>query len=109
VIVPDLPGFGRSEALPGTHDTAAYARFVLHSLEALGLGPETVLLGHSFGSVIAARFAAEHPGRTAALVLVNPICEPPLRRAGRLASGPRTLLRRGARLRRPGLPCSAHR
>ncbi len=86
VIVPDLPGFGRSEALAGTHDTAAYARFVLHSLDALGLGPETVLLGHSFGSVIAARFAAEHPGRTAALVLVNPICEPALEGSSRLAS-----------------------
>jgi pimeloyl-ACP methyl ester carboxylesterase len=86
VVVPDLPGFGGSEALAGTHDTAAYARFVLHSLNVLGLGPETVLLGHSFGSVIAARFAAEHPRRTAALVLVNPICEPALEGSSRFAS-----------------------
>ncbi|MHA7262133.1 alpha/beta fold hydrolase [Arthrobacter sp. TMN-37] len=86
IIVPDLPGFGASEALAGPHDTAAYARFVRHSLEALDLGPSTVLLGHSFGSVIAARFAAENPGRTGALILVNPICEPALEGSSRLAS-----------------------
>ncbi|WP_307843209.1 alpha/beta hydrolase [Arthrobacter sp. MSA 4-2] len=86
VIVPDLPGFGASEALAGRHDVTAYARFVRHSLEVLGLGPSTVLLGHSFGSVIAARFAADNPGRTAALILVNPICEPALEGSSRLAS-----------------------
>jgi pimeloyl-ACP methyl ester carboxylesterase len=86
IVVPDLPGFGASEALAGTHDTAAYSRFVGHSLDALGLGPETVLLGHSFGSVIAARFAAANPRRTAALILVNPICEPALDGSSRFAS-----------------------
>ncbi|WP_081738013.1 alpha/beta fold hydrolase [Arthrobacter sp. H41] len=86
VIVPDLPGFGQSGQLDGAHTTEAYSRFVDHSLGVLALGPSTVLLGHSFGSIVAADFAARHPGRVAALVLVNPICAPALEGPSRLAS-----------------------
>ncbi|MBG6182691.1 pimeloyl-ACP methyl ester carboxylesterase [Arthrobacter sp. CAN_A214] len=86
IIVPDLPGFGQSGQLDGAHTTEAYSRFVEHSLGVLALGPSTVLLGHSFGSIVAADFAARHPGRVAALVLVNPICAPALEGPSRLAS-----------------------
>lgn len=78
VIVPDLPGFGQGSVLPGSHNAAAYADFVLAGFRALGLGSDTVLLGHSFGSIIAARTAAESPELISELVLVNPICEPAL-------------------------------
>lgn len=78
VIVPDLPGFGQGSVLPGIHNAAAYADFVRASFSGLGLGPETVLLGHSFGSIIAARTAAESPELISQLILVNPICEPAL-------------------------------
>lgn len=78
VIVPDLPGFGAADPLPGTHDVDTYARFVAAALQRFGLGPETVLLGHSFGSIIAAHLAARTPDLISALVLVNPICEPAL-------------------------------
>ncbi|MBO0895724.1 alpha/beta fold hydrolase [Arthrobacter sunyaminii] len=80
ILVPDLPGFGSGQPLPGTHDVGAYAGFVaaLLSSEMLGLGPDTVLLGHSFGSIIASRVAADHPELLSELVLVNPICEPAL-------------------------------
>ena len=80
ILVPDLPGFGSADPLPGRHDVDAYARFVAGALEG-GVpdpGPDTVLLGHSFGSIIAARTAADHPGLISTLVLVNPICEPAL-------------------------------
>ncbi|WP_253904229.1 alpha/beta hydrolase [Arthrobacter sp. Br18] len=86
IIVPDLPGFGQSGQLDGPHTTEAYSRFVEHSLKVLGLGPATVLLGHSFGSIIAADFAARRAGSIAALVLVNPICAPALEGPSRLAS-----------------------
>ncbi|WP_019482801.1 alpha/beta fold hydrolase [Arthrobacter sp. TB 23] len=86
IVVPDLPGFGQSEALDGVHDVDAYADFVGFSFTALALGPATVLLGHSFGSIVAARWAAAHPSAIAALVLINPICEPALEGANRLAS-----------------------
>lgn len=86
IVVPDLPGFGRSEALDGVHDVDAYADFVSFSFTAFALGPDTVLLGHSFGSIVASRWAADHPTAIAALVLINPICEPALEGANRLAS-----------------------
>lgn len=86
VVVPDLPGFGQSEALEGVHDVDAYARFVGFSLAELGLGSDTVLLGHSFGSIVASRWAADHPSAIAALILINPICEPALEGSNRLAS-----------------------
>lgn len=98
IIVPDLPGFGGSEPLAKTHNVANYAECVRHLMEQLQLPEETVLLGHSFGSVIASHAAlaaataapeataggdagipVAAPGRPpAALVLVNPICEPAL-------------------------------
>ena len=86
VIAPDLPGFGESEPLEGTHDVAAYAGFVRTSVEKLALGPETVLVGHSFGSIIASRAAADAPDAFAALVLINPISAPALEGASRIAT-----------------------
>ncbi|GAB3541138.1 alpha/beta fold hydrolase [Arthrobacter tecti] len=86
VITPDLPGFGQSEPLPGTHDVTAYAEFVLSSVGALGLGPDTVLVGHSFGSIIAAHAAADASGTFSALVLINPISAPALEGSSRIAT-----------------------
>ncbi|MET4059186.1 pimeloyl-ACP methyl ester carboxylesterase [Arthrobacter sp. UYP6] len=80
VLVPDLPGFGSGQPLQGRHDVGAYAGFAAAALSS-GLpdvGPDTVLLGHSFGSIIASRVAAEHPDLISELVLMNPICEPAL-------------------------------
>lgn len=79
VVMPDLPGFGASSPLAGRqHDIEGYAAWATALAEDLGLGPDTVLLGHSFGSIVAARVCAEHPGRFAGLVLVNPISSPAL-------------------------------
>lgn len=99
VVVPDLPGFGRSEAFPAAdspragkqsatgprHDVAHYVSFLREFIERLtdgAINPESdhgiALLGHSFGSVIAAHLAAEHPAMVQRLILVNPISEPAL-------------------------------
>lgn len=79
IIIPDLPGFGTSEPFAaGEHDIAGYSRFVGEFMAALALGPETVLLGHSFGSIVAAYLAAAHPLSISRLILINPICEPAL-------------------------------
>ncbi len=85
VIIPDLPGFGQSEAMErnGVED---YASFVLESFKILDLAADTILLGHSFGSIVCSRFALEHPQLFSELVLVNPICEPALQGPGRMAS-----------------------
>lgn len=80
ILIPDLPGFGESEPFDGPHDVQSYVDFVLWCADNLDLGANPVLLGHSFGSIVAAHAIArgdEHP--FSALVLLNPISEPPLR------------------------------
>lgn len=79
IIMPDLPGFGSSDAFEsGPHTVERYCTFITGFMGALGLGPETVLLGHSFGSIIAAHFVASHPGAVTSLILINPIAAPAL-------------------------------
>lgn len=89
VVVPDLPGFGDSGPLTGTaHDVAGYARVLIELLELLGARQRpVVLLGHSFGSLVAAHLARLDPDLVWRLVLVNPISTPALR-------GPRAVLSR---------------
>ncbi|MFE4835508.1 alpha/beta fold hydrolase [Arthrobacter sp. NPDC056691] len=79
LIMPDLPGFGSSAAFTdGAHSVERYGRFINDFMTALGLGPDTVLLGHSFGSILAAHFVAAQPDAVRPLILVNPIAAPAL-------------------------------
>lgn len=67
----DLPGFGLTGPDPrGDYSEAAYVRFVLRMLDALGLQRVT-LGGNSLGGAIAWQTAAAAPGRIARLVLVD--------------------------------------
>lgn len=85
VISPDLPGFGETAPLAGrTHDLATYAAWLTAFAQAVA--PGSVVLGHSFGSIVAS--AAVAGGlETSRLVLVNPIGAPAL-------EGPRGILTR---------------
>lgn len=76
VIAPDLPGFGETPPLPGrTHDLAAYAEWLRDFSAAVA--PGAVILGHSFGSIVAS--AAVAGGlETPRLILINPIGAPAL-------------------------------
>lgn len=84
IIMADLPGFGASPAFfsgglsPARHDVPGYGTFLGAFLEGLKLGPDTVLLGHSFGSIVVSHFVAANPGRVYPLILVNPIASPAL-------------------------------
>jgi pimeloyl-ACP methyl ester carboxylesterase len=79
LVMPDLPGFGGSEAFRSSeHSVEGYSRFIAEFMTALGLGPETVLLGHSFGSILASHFVAANPGTVRELILINPIAAPAL-------------------------------
>ena len=79
LIMPDLPGFGSSDAFAdGGHTVTRYGQFIRDFMAALGLGADTVLLGHSFGSIIASHFVAANPGAVFPLILVNPIAAPAL-------------------------------
>lgn len=85
VVMPDLPGFGETPPLPGRrHDLEAYARWL--SEFAAEVAPGAVILGHSFGSIVAAASVAEGLA-TPGLVLVNPIGAPAL-------EGPRGIMTR---------------
>jgi len=83
MISPDLPGFGASEPLPVTHDIEGYAAWLRAFVRALNPAGRTVILGHSFGSIVVAAALADRRADAAlepnAVVLVNPIAAPALK------------------------------
>ena len=70
VIAPDLPGFGRSEALSGGYAVLKVVAVLLEMMEVLSLADIT-LIGHSLGAMIAQAIALEHFDRLRSLVLVG--------------------------------------
>jgi lipase len=70
LLAVDLRGRGDSHALPPPYGMEAYARDLLAVLDACGL-ERAVLVGHSLGAYAVARFAADHPERVRAAVLVD--------------------------------------
>ena len=86
IVSPDLPGFGDSSPLPGrTHDIAAYSEWLSAFVDALGLRGTAVILGHSFGSIVASAAVAAGLA-TPKLILVNPIAAPALEGPNRFGS-----------------------
>jgi lipase len=81
IIAPDLRGHGRS-IRDGPYSLDQHVRDILPILR--DLGPETTLLGHSYGGVIAWEVARAAPNAIARLVLVDPPMqiEPELARQG---------------------------
>lgn len=70
VVIPDLPGYGKTPQLDGKHDLDGYAQWLKEFLAELG--EEPILVGHSFGSLLVA--AAHQRGiRTKATILLNPV------------------------------------
>lgn len=72
VVVPDQMGYGRSSKpiIPyNFHDWARNTRLVLQSLKI----DKAMIVGHSMGGMLAARFATQFPDMTERLVLYNPI------------------------------------
>lgn len=59
LVAMDLRGHGLSRGLPGPYGLDRHAADVAAVLDALSLGPDTVLLGHSMGATIAALVGAE--------------------------------------------------
>ncbi|MEU4807109.1 alpha/beta fold hydrolase [Actinosynnema sp. NPDC023587] len=84
----DLPGFGRSEPIPGyTFSMATHADVVIGYVESLGVGP-VHLFGNSMGGAIALIAAASRPDLVRTLTLVSPAV-PDLRPSLRRVSDPR--------------------
>jgi pimeloyl-ACP methyl ester carboxylesterase len=70
LLAPDLRGRGRSAGLPAPYGFAAHVDDLVAVLDHAG-ADRAIVVGHSMGCNIATRFAAEHPERTAAVVLLD--------------------------------------
>jgi pimeloyl-ACP methyl ester carboxylesterase len=72
VVVPDQIGFGRSSKpiIPyNFHDMALNTRRILQHLNIL----KAMIVGHSMGGMLAARFATQYPDVAERIVIYNPI------------------------------------
>ena len=72
MIVPDQIGYGRSSKpiIPyNFNDMARNTRAILQSLKI----DKAMIVGHSMGGMLAARFATQYPDVTERLVIYNPI------------------------------------
>ncbi len=69
VIVPELPGFGRSHAVAGGLEAVAdrMAEAVEHAAD----GEEAIVLGNGYGGFVALQMAIRHPGIATKLVLAD--------------------------------------
>jgi pimeloyl-ACP methyl ester carboxylesterase len=76
VVSPDLPGFGESTPMTeAPHSIAGYGRWLTAFLDATG-STGSVLLGHSFGSIVVSHAVAGGlPAR--GVILINPIADDP--------------------------------
>lgn len=69
VLMPDVPGFGRSDA-PARADASTVAAMLVAYLDEVD-APEAVVLGHDWGGAFAFRLALDHPGRVPHLIVTN--------------------------------------
>ncbi|GIF09756.1 alpha/beta fold hydrolase [Actinoplanes siamensis] len=75
VLIPDLPGFGKSGKPDRAYDVSRHAEHLAAWLDVLGL-PRVCVAGHSFGAEVAARLAVLRPDLIAAIVLASPTTDP---------------------------------
>lgn len=74
LILPDLMGYGYSgrDTTPGAWSTPkSHARYLAAMLDHLGV-TKVDIVGHSYGSAIAARFALDYPQRVRRIVYISP-------------------------------------
>ncbi|MGZ4206680.1 MAG: alpha/beta fold hydrolase [Actinomycetota bacterium] len=69
VLVPDLPGYGRS-ARPPSYDARALGSTMAAFMEAAG-APRAAVVGHDWGGAVAFRLALDHPNRVDRLCVIN--------------------------------------
>ena len=71
LIIPDLPGFGHSDALKQRHCVANYASWLTGFVKAIKL-EKPIVLAHSFGTLVAAAAVASDLDARA-VILLNPV------------------------------------
>jgi 4,5:9,10-diseco-3-hydroxy-5,9,17-trioxoandrosta-1(10),2-diene-4-oate hydrolase len=73
IYVPDLPGFGLSQAMEGNFYVPELVDFIDKFAQAVGL-ESFHLMGHSLGGAIAASYAFQYPKKVSKLVLMDSMC-----------------------------------
>lgn len=71
VVALDLPGFGLSPMPSEPVSMPAYGDLVLRFADAVDLGPDTCLVGHSMGGFISTEAATSDPGRFSRMSLLS--------------------------------------
>ena len=69
VIVPELPGFGASQAVAG--GLAAVADRMAEMVRDAAAGEDAIVLGNGYGGFVALQMAIRHPGIAAKLILAD--------------------------------------
>jgi pimeloyl-ACP methyl ester carboxylesterase len=67
----DRAGLGNSPPVPGVHDAQDEINDLQRLLGAAHIVPPYVLVGHSYGGILARLFASQHPDEAAGVVLVD--------------------------------------
>src|SRR4051812_1192609 len=69
----DRAGLGNSTAIPGVHDAGDEVADLSRLLQHAGVRPPYVVVGHSYGGLLARLFAGTNRGQVGGVVLVDPI------------------------------------
>jgi len=69
LIVPELPGFGRSQAVGG--GLAEIAARMAEAVKDAAAGDEAIVLGNGYGGFVALQMAIRHPGIATKLILAD--------------------------------------
>ena len=85
----DRAGIGASDPIPGVHDAGDEIGDLERLLDRGRIAPPYVLVGHSYGGVLARLFAHAHPDQTGGIVLIDAEGRDDLRRV--LAAWPKSL------------------
>lgn len=69
VLIPDLPGFGKSGSPPKPWGVGDYADFIMKAINKLNGEKKTYLFGHSFGGRLTIEIASLYPNKIAGIIL----------------------------------------
>jgi len=71
VVIPDMPGFGKTDVPATTWDIEDYIKWLEKFVKTqTGLSKNFNVMGHSFGGALASVYAIKHPTKTKKLFLV---------------------------------------
>jgi len=76
VVAPHLSGMGDS-GHRDAYSTAQFADDVVAVMDHAGLGPDTVVIGHSLGGAVALTLGVRHAGRVRGIVMLDSAVFPP--------------------------------